>query len=156
VSTLRTKALSLGVAAVAFGATAGPAAASNVVIEVQIQAKIFQKDKALKGLEHVHPRTKAEVRKLIPKYHHLERRFRTAATAVAHSTANNAAQRTGRTQWVSGARTFADGVHEFDNGLTALLKNKPARAKRLIAAADRRLTQGDKELAKANRTLSQS
>lgn len=152
-STLRTRALSLGVAAAAFGGLAGSARAANVIVEVQIQAKIFQKDPALKGLNHVDPKTKAQVKALIPRYAHLSKRFNDAADAVAGSTANTASQKLGKKQWVTGARTFADGLDEFDAGLKLLLHGRSTQAKKDINAGDKKLVAGDKLLAKANVTL---
>jgi hypothetical protein len=151
---LRTQALSLGVAAATFGAIASTASASNnVIVEVQIQARIFKKDPAIKGLNHIDPKTKAQVEALIPRYRHLEKRFRTAATAVAGSSANTASQKLGRTQWATGARTFANGLNEFDAGLEQLLHGKQSQAKMTIVAANKKLHAGDKLIAKGDHTL---
>jgi hypothetical protein len=151
---LRTQALSLGVAAVTFGAIAGTASAStNVILEVQIQARIFKKDPAIKGLDHVKLKNKAQVEALIPRYRHLEKRFRAAATAVAGSSVNTASQKLGRTQWVTGARMFANGVHEFDAGLEQLIHGKRTQAKHTIVAANKKLQAGDRLIAKGDHTL---
>ena len=151
---LRTQALALGVAAATFGAIASTASAStNVIVEVQIQARIFKKDPAIKGLNHVNPKTKAQVEALIPRYRHLEKRFRTAANAVAGSSANTASQRLGRTQWSAGARTFANGLNEFDAGLEQLLHGKQSQAKQTIIAANKKLQAADKLIAKGDHTL---
>jgi hypothetical protein len=150
----RTRALALGVAAATFGVVAGPAAASNnVIVEVQIQARIFKNDPAIKGLAHVNPTSKAQIKALIPKYEHLEKRFRTAATAVAGSSTNTASQKLGQTQWVTGARTFANGLHQFDAGLEQLLHGQTSQAKQTIAGGDKKLMAGDKLIAKGNHTL---
>jgi hypothetical protein len=154
---LRTRALSLGVAAAAFGAfgviASTASASTNVIVEVQIQARIFKKDPAIKDLSHVNPKTKAQVEALIPRYRHLEKRFRTAANAIAGSSANTAGQRLGRTEWVTGARTFANGLNEFDAGLEQLLHGKPSQAKTTISNGDKKLQAGDKLIAKGNHTL---
>jgi hypothetical protein len=153
-SSLRIRAVALGLAALIGGAVAAPAvAATNVVIEVQIQARIFRKDPDTKGLNHVHPRTRRQVKALIPRYRRLEKRFRTAATAVSRARATTSSQRLGRRQWVRGARTFANGLHELDAGLMHILHHKPSQANRTISAADRRLQNGDKLIAAGNHTL---
>ena len=153
-SSLRTRALAMGVAAVMCGVIAGPAAAStNVVIEVQTQARIFRHDPTVKGLDHVHLKTRKQVAALIPKYRKLERRFRSAAKAIAGSKANTAAQRLGKKQWVTGARTFANGLHQFDVGLTQLLNRHSTKARHTIGAADRKLQHGNKLIAAGNHTL---
>jgi hypothetical protein len=152
---VRTRIAALGLAAVVVLATSAvpAAAATNVVTEVQVQARIFRNDPDTKGLNHVHPRTRRQVMVLIPRYRRLEKRFRSAATAVSHATAVTAGQRTGRGQWVRGARTFANGLHRLDAGLEQLLHRQPTRARRTIGAADRTLRNGDKLIAAGKHTL---
>lgn len=154
-TSIRTRAaLAAGVAAAALGAATVPAsAASNVIIEVQIQAHIFQKDPAVKALNHFHPSNKAQLKAAIPKYRKLETRFRAAATAVAHSSVANPTQRKGRTRWVTGAREFAAGLHQFDHSLQLLFKGKDSSAHAQLSAADKKLTGATKLIAKADHTL---
>jgi hypothetical protein len=150
---IRTRAVSLLVGAAAFGAVAVPASAStNVVIQVQILAKKFSKDKDVKAVQTTRPKSIAQLKALLPKYEHVEKEFRAAATTVSKSSANTANQRKGRTQWVTGARTFANGLHQFDTSVEALLHGDKTAEKQVIAA-DKTLAKGDKLLAAANKTL---
>jgi hypothetical protein len=140
--------------AAACGVIAAPAvAATNVVNEVQIQAQIFRKDPDAKALKDVHPKTHRQVKALIPRYRRLETRFRTAATAVSHSTTRTPAQRLAKHQWVVGARTFANGLHQLDAGLGQILHHKRQQARRTILSADRALQHGDRQIAAANQAL---
>ena len=156
-TSLRTRAtLTAGVAAAALGAAALPATASasnNVINEVQIQARIFEKNPAVKALHNFHPRTRAQLKAAIPKYRTLEKVFRTAATAVSHSSAANPTQKKGRTQWVTGTREFATGLHQFDHSLQLLFKGQNSSATRQLTAADKKLKGGTKLIATANHTL---
>jgi hypothetical protein len=152
---LRTRGTALAVGLIASLAAAGTASASsqNVVPVIKHQDTILKHASVAKSLKNAKINTPAQARREAPKVQRLAATLDRAATAVAHSSADSATQRTGRRDWVAGARKVADGYRQFADALKDIARHDKAAAKSQTTKALKTMLGGAKLIVKAEKLL---
>jgi X-X-X-Leu-X-X-Gly heptad repeat protein len=128
-----TTAAAVAVALAMSVAVATAAAAPLTVAQaIQSQDRIFTSSPGYTLLSHFKVKSAAQAKVAVPKLEHTRQLLETAASVVARTPASTSTQRTGRTEWVAGARLVASGIGQLATGLRDLVAGNKAAADRAL------------------------
>jgi hypothetical protein len=120
------------VLALCVGAAAVAAAQLTVAQAILAQDKIFTASPGYKLLSNFKVKSASQAESAVPKLEHTRRLLETAASVVSQTPATTSTERTGRADWVAGARLVGSGIGELATGLDDLVRGDKTTANRAL------------------------